>query len=100
MLKTPFVEEEALQTYLSRLSITLELYATGIGPTSKPNEARPVPVKELLSEVGVDSGNEPVVVASKGRTSEDGPGEPILFVVWKVEIPLSTGRISQNFYAD
>ncbi|KAF2094826.1 hypothetical protein NA57DRAFT_46113 [Rhizodiscina lignyota] len=93
VLKTPYVEEEAIQAYLSRLSIALELYATGIGPAPKPNDPRPAPVKELLSELTVDRTNEPVVVASKARTQDGNDGEPVLFVIWNVELPLNRPRV-------
>lgn len=89
VLKTTLVEEQVLQSLLDRLEVSVELYATGISPAAKSNEARPAPVREVLSEANVDVSQEPVVIAGSSQQGPEDEAEPCLFVLWKVEIPLS-----------
>lgn len=89
VLKTPLVEEHVLESILSRLEVSAELYATGISPAAKSNDPRSAPVKEILSEVKIDASKEPVVIASSSQSQGENETEPFLFVLWNVEIALS-----------
>ncbi|KAK3076700.1 hypothetical protein LTS18_012298, partial [Coniosporium uncinatum] len=89
VLRTPFIDEDTLKSYLSRLAIHLETYATGVvlPPNAKPDEPG-VGHKELLHSETVTDSEEPIVVASGSQSDDDSGAQQYVHVFWKVNVTI------------
>ncbi|KAL1644745.1 hypothetical protein SLS58_004208 [Diplodia intermedia] len=86
VLRTPTTDENTLKSYLGRLAINVEAYATSTAPLSHLGAPHAPPLKELLHSASVLNPAEPVLFSSKGVTYENGNSQEYCYVAWKVEV--------------
>ncbi|KAL1634952.1 hypothetical protein SLS56_002035 [Neofusicoccum ribis] len=86
VLRTPTTDENTLKSYLGRLAINVEAYATSTAPISHSGAPHAPPLKELLHSAAVQNPAEPVLFSSKGVTYENGQSQEYCYVAWKVEV--------------
>jgi len=89
VLRISLLEENTLRSYLSRLAINLETYATGVvhPPNAKPNDSG-VGHKELLHSETIEESEEPLVVASNSQADDDSAAQQYVHVFWKVNVTI------------
>jgi len=89
VLRTPFIDENTLKSYLSRLAIHLETYATGIVlPPNARSDDPGVGYQELVHSETVTDSEEPFVVASDSQSDDDTAAQHYVHVVWKVLVTI------------
>ncbi|KAF2263972.1 hypothetical protein CC78DRAFT_495885 [Lojkania enalia] len=79
VFRTPPIERVTLESYLSRLAITLEGFVFSSAPSPEP-EAKAPPPKELIYSDTIKPSSQPLII----HHEEDG--HPHIYVVWKVEV--------------
>lgn len=93
VLRTPAIDGETLRSYLARLSINVEAFATSTAPLShQPGGGHPPPLKELLHTATVRAPGEPVLQQSKSVAYENGHTQEYCYVAWKAEVFLGHPR--------
>ncbi|KAK7511535.1 TRAPP trafficking subunit Trs65-domain-containing protein [Phyllosticta citriasiana] len=93
VLRTPAIDGETLRSYLARLSINVEAFATSTAPLShQPGGGHPPPLKELLHTATVQAPGEPVLLQSKSVAYENGHTQEYCYVAWKAEVFLGHPR--------
>ncbi|KAF2856154.1 hypothetical protein T440DRAFT_494962 [Plenodomus tracheiphilus IPT5] len=79
VFRTPSLEDDVLESYLSRLLVHVEAYAFSTAP-SQDQDLKTVPPKELIHSGTVTSANEPQVI-------RHGEGDRAYsYVIWKVDV--------------
>jgi hypothetical protein len=102
VLRTKALGESTLETYLSRLAITLEARAVGTllaKPTDGQSVAQPSQANELLFSEIIKNTEEPTILATEVQTEDDTEPSQFLYVFWKVEVHLGayvSSRISKH----
>ncbi|EKG19452.1 hypothetical protein MPH_03315 [Macrophomina phaseolina MS6] len=86
VLRTPTTDENTLKSYLGRLAINVEAYATSTSPLSHAGAPHAPPLKELLHSAPVQNPAEPVLFSSKGVKYENGNSQEYCYVAWKVDV--------------
>ncbi|KAH9865535.1 hypothetical protein J1614_009120 [Plenodomus biglobosus] len=82
VFRTPLLEDDLLQSYLTRISVHLEAYALS---TVSPQDQDPksAPAKELIHSATITSANEPQIV-------RHGEGDHAYsYAIWKVDVFIS-----------
>ncbi|KAF1984733.1 hypothetical protein K402DRAFT_335957 [Aulographum hederae CBS 113979] len=94
VLRTPFIDENLLKSYLSRLAINLEAYATGIvvPPNAKSGHDIQVGHKEILLSETLKESEEPFVVASNSEAEDDNSAQRYVHIFWRLNVTLSRPR--------
>ncbi|KAF4307282.1 hypothetical protein GTA08_BOTSDO05133 [Botryosphaeria dothidea] len=86
VLRTPTTDENTLKSYLGRLAINVEAYATSTAPLAHAGAPHAPPLKELLHSAPVQNPAEPVLFSSKGVEYENGNSQEYCYVAWKVDV--------------
>lgn len=90
VLQTPYLDEDALRSYLSRLVITLEAHARNSVHTKGPG----VPLDhEPIFSGSVNESDDPVIVVQAPEEGADGSDQGHILVVWKLAATLSRPRL-------
>ncbi|KAF2145526.1 uncharacterized protein K452DRAFT_221160 [Aplosporella prunicola CBS 121167] len=95
VLRAPFIDESTLRSYLTRLALTLEAYATTTVPVSHQGPGHPPhapPLKELLHAVTIENPATPELFFQKTVERERGGQLQYTFVAWKAEVFLGHPR--------
>ncbi|KAJ9602097.1 hypothetical protein H2200_013457 [Cladophialophora chaetospira] len=87
VLRLPNCDEDALNSYLDRLSFKLDVWAIDETPSSEQNSPASAPPKDLVFSAEAIQKNEPIVLASE--SADDGQ---TLTLVWEVTIILHRPR--------
>lgn len=90
VLRTPTTDENTLKSYLGRLAINVEAYATSTAPLAHAGAPHAPPLKELLHSAPVQNPAEPVLFSSKGVEYENGNSQEYCYVAWKVDVFIGT----------
>lgn len=98
VLRTSYVEEKILKSYLSRLAIRLEAHAVHSQPQSqfKPDaqeDGRGTQMRELVFSDTVRESDDPVIVVQGTENGSDEGEERYIFVFWKLKTFLSRARL-------
>lgn len=85
VLRCPLIEEEILQSYLSRLSVSLESFVTGTpNQNADSEEAQKGPPKDLINSHKIEDSVDPLVIVG-GTSDSEVSSAPSIYVLWKVE---------------
>lgn len=87
VLRLPHCDEDTLNSYISRLSYKIDVWAVDESPSHDQTSAAPSPPKDLVFTVEAIQKHEPVVLAS-----QSADGGQILTLVWEVEVVLNRPR--------
>lgn len=79
VFRSPFIEENTLEAYLTRLSINVEAFAFSTAPPPEP-EAKAPPPKEVIYSETIKDSNKPIIIRPEQEASS------YVYVVWKVEV--------------
>jgi hypothetical protein len=103
VLRTPQMEEKTLMAHLSRLELTLEVYAMSTVASKELPDARneqgPAS-KELLFSQTMKATVEPIVIAVQASTEEQGEDESqsnYVYIAWKMDVSL--GRSAEYHFS-
>ena len=93
VLRTPYVEGNVLQSYLSRLVIKLDAFVASAQPilshTPEDHTAPKSPQsKEAIYSGDVKDSDDPLIVV-QGSEVDDGSIEEHILIIWKLQIFLS-----------
>ena len=88
VLRTKLLDEDSLETYLERLTITLEARAYGTLHVKPGENEKSHPANELLYSGSIDQDNEPTICATEVQS--DGSSEAIqyAYIFWKLLVPI------------
>lgn len=87
VLQLPHCEEEALKSYLSRLSFKVDVWAIDDSVSSGPANVPASPPKDLVFSYDAIQKNEPLVLASQSTDSDR-----TLTLIWEIEFALHRPR--------
>ncbi|KAF2761865.1 hypothetical protein EJ05DRAFT_496753 [Pseudovirgaria hyperparasitica] len=93
VLRTPYIEESLLKSYLSRLILTLECRVTSTAPPPKVQGEQVPPTKELLISETIKDSWEPLVIISKEHDLQKKGASAHMHLIWKADICLGHPRI-------
>lgn len=88
MLRTKLIDEDVLEAYLARLSITLEARAYGTLHIKPGDTEKPLPANELLYTGTISRDEEPTICATE--VQHEGQEEPAqyIYIFWEVKVPI------------
>jgi hypothetical protein len=93
VFRTPSVDEVTLKAYLSRLAITLDVFAFSTAPPPEPEAKQPrepPPPKEQIFSQTVKDTNEALIL----RPDENEASQ--VFVIWKLNVFISEQGMSDD----
>jgi hypothetical protein len=96
VLRTKVLGESALESYLSRLAITLEGRAVGalhVKPVEGQNAGQPSQANELLFSETINTTEEPTICATEVQTEDDSEPVQFLYVFWKIKVILGEHEV-------
>ncbi|KAF2019130.1 hypothetical protein BU24DRAFT_113008 [Aaosphaeria arxii CBS 175.79] len=88
VFRTPSIDNDTLRAYLSRLAITLDVFAFSTAPPPEP-EAKPPPPKELIYSETIKDSKEPLILRPEVNSQ-------YVYVIWRLEVFIS--RPHGRFY--
>ncbi|KAI9839976.1 MAG: hypothetical protein M1819_000168 [Sarea resinae] len=90
VLRTPYLDEATLKSYLSRLSISLEAHVAHLHPpeSRSSQHAQQPDHTELIFSAAVSEGDDPLIVVHESGSN----GDRHIFVAWKLQVYLSRPR--------
>jgi hypothetical protein len=88
--RTPLLDAETLNSYLSRMVISLDVFVFGAAPASE-QDPKANPPKELIYSVVVKDTEPPAI------SHHDKSDAAYTYVCWEVKVPLCMQAMSLNF---
>jgi hypothetical protein len=92
IFRTPLLDEETLNSYLSRLAITLDVFVFGSAPASE-QDSKSIPPKELIYSVAIKDTEPPSIIHHEKANAA------YTYVCWGAQVPLcmqTTSLASSN----
>jgi hypothetical protein len=99
VLRTKVLGESALESYLSRLAITVEGRAVGalhVKPTGGQNPAQSSQANELLFSETINTTEEPTICATEVQTEDDSEPVQFLYVFWRINVHLGKLKVHDH----
>ncbi|KAL9104267.1 MAG: hypothetical protein Q9163_000763 [Psora crenata] len=92
VLQTLYLKRDELDSYFGRISISLELRASGVAPRisntqNAPQESSTARQEDIIWVGNLVAAEEPIVITSHGG---DEASSRIVFAIWEVKALLST----------
>ncbi len=92
VLRTSYVEEEALKRYLSRIAIRVEAHVVSL--QSQPRQDGPATqARDLIFSDTVKESEDPITVVQESDDNSDEENSGHLLVFWRLKAFLSRARI-------
>ena len=79
VLQTPLVDESTLNSYLTRLAISLESFALSTAPNPESGDNSAHTPKELIFAETIQESHEPFLVHRGGTKSH-------VYIIWKLDV--------------
>jgi hypothetical protein len=87
--RTPLLDGETLNSYLSRLAIHLDVFVFGAAPAAE-QDSKANPPKELIYSVAIKDTEPPIIL------HHDKSDAAYTYVCWEVKVPLCMQAMSPN----
>lgn len=95
VLRTSYVEEEALKRYLSRLAIRVEAHVVSLQPQPR-QDGHTTQTRDLIFSDTVKESEDPITVLQESDDNSDERTSGHLFVFWRLEAFLSRASDSSK----
>ncbi|KZF22301.1 hypothetical protein L228DRAFT_268776 [Xylona heveae TC161] len=96
VLQTPYIPENKLRSYLSRLNLTLEAHLVNLQPNHHQeglSHGIAIQQKELIYSGEVEQSVDPLTIVERSAGGAEEASDRSIFVLWKKSIVLTRPRI-------